>query len=100
MTAEVRLAAALQKFAGGAMSVPGQGETIGQLIDDLEKRYPGLKSQLTTDAGELHPFTNVYLNDEDIRFLEELDTPVANSDTITILPAMAGGRIATSKGRG
>ena len=98
--AEVRLAAALRKFAGGAISIVGEGATISQVLDNLEERCPGLKSQLITDADELHPFINIYLNDEDIRFLKELQTPVANGDTITILPAMAGGQLATSKGRG
>jgi MoaD family protein len=91
MTAEVKLAAALRKFTGGAMSLPGQGETINQVLDNLEERYPGLKSQLIADADELHPFINIYLNDEDIRLFKELETPVANGDVITILPAMAGG---------
>lgn len=98
MAAEVRLAAALRKFTGGALSISGQGETIGQVLDNLEERYPGLKSQLVTEANELRLFINIYLNDEDIRFMKELETPVANSDVITILPAMAGGRLATSKG--
>jgi molybdopterin converting factor small subunit len=98
--AEVRLAAALSKFTGGAISLIGQGDTISQVLDNLEERCPGLKRQLITDADELHPFINIYLNDEDIRVLKELQTPVANGDIITILPAMAGGRLATSKGRG
>ncbi len=98
--AEVRLAAALRRFAGGAISVTGTGETISQVLDNLEERCPGLKGQLITDANDLHPFINIYLNDEDIRFLKELQTPVTNGDVITILPAMAGGRLATSKGRG
>lgn len=100
MTVEVRMAAALRKYTGSVMSVLGQGETIGQLIDDLERRYPGLKNQLTTDASELRPFINIYLNDEDVRFLNELETPLANGDIITILPAMAGGKIAASQERG
>jgi len=100
MTAEVRLAAALRKFTGGAISLPGQGETVSQVLDNLEERCPGLKSQLITGGNRPHPFINIYLNDQDIRFLRELETPVVNGDVITILPAMAGGRLATSKGRG
>jgi molybdopterin converting factor small subunit len=100
MAAEVRLAAALRKFTGGAISLLGQGETVGRVLDNLEGRCPGLKRQLITDGNKLHPFINIYLNDEDIRFLKELETPVTNGDVIIILLAMAGGRVATSKGRG
>ncbi len=91
MTAEVRLAAALRRFSGGAISLQGQGETVGQVLDSLEERCPGLKGQIVADADRLLPFINVYLNDQDIRFLLELETPVADGDVITILPAMAGG---------
>ena len=77
-------------MVGGARSVPGQGSTVRELLDDLEGRYPGFTGQLVTD-GEIHRFVNIYLNDEDIRFLEKLDTPINDGDTLSILPALAGG---------
>ena len=90
MTVEVRLTANLQKFVGGQRSVQAQGTTVRQLLDDLNRRYPGLKGQLVTD-GQLHRFVNIYLNDEDIRFLAQLDTPLKEGDVLSILPALAGG---------
>ncbi len=90
MTVDVRVTANLQKMVGGKRSVPGQGSTVRELLDDLEGRYPGFKGQLVTD-GEIHRFVNIYLNDEDIRFLKKLDTPINDGDTLSILPALAGG---------
>ena len=90
MTVEVKVTANLQKLVGGARSVLGEGSTVRELLDDLEGRYPGFKDILVTD-GQLHRFVNIYLNDEDIRFLDKLDTPVKEGDTLSILPALAGG---------
>ncbi len=90
MTVDVRVTANLQKMVGGKRAVPGQGSTVRELLDDLEGRYPGFKGQLVTD-GEIHRFVNIYLNDEDIRFLKKLDTPINDGDTLSILPALAGG---------
>ncbi len=91
MTVDVRVTANLQKLVGGMRSVQGEGSTVLELLDDLESRYHGFKDILVTD-GELHRFVNIYLNDEDIRFLDKLDTPVKDGDTMSILPALAGGR--------
>ncbi len=91
MTVDVRVTANLQKLVGGKRSVQGEGSTVLELLDDLESRYRGFKDILVTD-GELHRFVNIYLNDEDIRFLDKLDTPVKEGDTLSILPALAGGR--------
>ena len=90
MTVEVRVTANLQKLVDGQRSVQGEGSTVRELLDDLEGRYPGLKAQLVTD-GQLHRFVNIYLNDEDIRFLGQLDTPLNEGDVLSILPALAGG---------
>jgi MoaD family protein len=90
MTVDVRVTANLQKMVGGERSVQGQGSTVRELLDDLESRYPGFKGQLVTD-GEIHRFVNIYLNDEDIRFLDKLDTSLKEGDTLSILPALAGG---------
>ena len=90
MTVEVRVAANLQKLIGGQRSIQGEGANVGELLDNLDSRYPGFKGQIVTD-GQLHRFVNIYLNDEDVRFLGQLETPVKEGDTISILPALAGG---------
>jgi len=90
MTIEVRLAANLQKLVGGKKSVEAQGSTVGEVLDDLESRHPGLKDTVMAD-GEIHRFVNIYLNDEDIRFLQKLDTHLSDGDVISVLPALAGG---------
>ena len=66
------------------------GSTVGQVIDDLDQRHGGIKSRLVKD-GSLHRFVNVYVNDEDVRFAGGLDAAVSDGDTVTILPAVAGG---------
>lgn len=91
MAIEVRVPALLQKLVGTSKSVRGEGKTVGQLLDYLESHHPGLKARVVTEEGKLHPFINVYLNDEDIRFLGELETPLSDGDVISILPAIAGG---------
>ena len=90
MAIEVRITASLQKLVNGQRSVSASGATVSECLDQLEDHYPGIKAQLLTD-GELHRFVNIYRNDEDIRFLEQLETPVNDGDTISILPALAGG---------
>ncbi len=91
MAVEVRVTANLQSLVGGQRSVQGEGSTVRELLDDLDSRYPGFKDLLVTD-GELHRYVNIYLKDEDIRFLDKLDTPLKEGDTLSILPALAGGK--------
>ena len=91
MTVEVKVTANLQKMVGGKRSVQAEGASVRELLDDLDGRYPGFKKQIVTD-GQIHRFVNIYLNDEDIRFLDKLDTPLKEGDTLSILPALAGGR--------
>src|SRR3990170_181431 len=91
MAVEVRVPTLLQKLVGGSKSVYGEGRTVGQLLDYLESRHPGLKARIISEEGKIHPFINLYLNDEDIRFLGELETPLSPGDVISILPAIAGG---------
>ena len=69
-----------------------EGATVGQVLEALTGTYPGLSGQVIDDKGALHKFVNVYLNDDDVRYLSALDTPVKDSDEISILPAVAGGR--------
>jgi MoaD family protein len=91
MAIEVRIPTILRTYTGGAKSVEGSGDTLASLIADLEERYGGLQERLVDDSG-LRRFVNVYLNDEDVRFLGGLDAPVKDGDTVTVLPAVAGGR--------
>jgi molybdopterin synthase sulfur carrier subunit len=91
MAIEVRIPTILRSYTGGAKSVQGSGATLEELIGDLESRHHGLRDRLVDESG-LRRFVNVYLNDEDVRFLGGLDTPVKDGDTVTVLPAVAGGR--------
>jgi MoaD family protein len=91
MAVEVRVTAVLQKLVGGAKIVPGEGETVGQVLDHIDDQHPGFLSQVTQGDGQLHRFVNIYLNDEDIRYLKQLETPVKEGDVLSILPALAGG---------
>ncbi|MFE0464474.1 MoaD/ThiS family protein [Kitasatospora sp. NPDC058965] len=90
MATEVRIPTILRTYTDGAKAVEGSGATLGELIADLNVRHPGIADRLL-DNGELRRFVNVYLNDEDVRFLEGIGTAVADGDSITILPAVAGG---------
>jgi sulfur-carrier protein len=88
---EVRIPTVLRKFTQGDAVVELEPGTIADLIDQLEKRYPGMKQQLMTEHGDLHRFVNVYVNDEDARYLEKLDTKVSEGDKVALLPSVAGG---------
>ena len=89
----VRIPPVLRAQAGGNKQVEVAGGTVGEVIEGLIAQYPSLRQQLLTDEGELNRFVNVYLNDQDIRFLKERSTTVEERDTLIILPAMAGGSI-------
>ena len=80
----------LRPYTGGEKNVTGDGADLRALIADLDSRYPGISERLVDEQG-LRRFVNVYLNDEDVRFLGGLDTAVADGDSVTILPAVAGG---------
>lgn len=90
MSVEVRVTAVLQKLTGGQKSVKSEGATVGALLENLDSAYPGLKQNVMQD-GKLHRFVNIYLNDEDIRYLGQLDTALNDGDVVSILPALAGG---------
>jgi molybdopterin converting factor small subunit len=90
MAIEVRIPTILRTYTAGAKAVEGSGDTLDALFEDLDARHPGLRERLV-DAGELRRFVNVYLNDEDVRFLGGINTAVAAGDNVTILPAVAGG---------
>ena len=91
MPVEVRLPTLLRPHAGGAAYVTADGASIGDVFDDLAARYPGLSGQLVDESGSIHKFVNVYRNDDDVRYLDQLDTKVTDGDVISILPAVAGG---------
>ncbi|MEP6698055.1 MAG: MoaD/ThiS family protein [Pseudonocardiales bacterium] len=91
MAIEVRIPTILRNKTGGEKSVSGAGNTLADLFSDLDDRHPGLRDRLVTTDGALHRFVNVYVNDEDVRFTGSLETPVKDGDSVTILPAVAGG---------
>ncbi len=91
MTIEVKIPTILRSYTGGEKTVEAKGDTLGALIDDLDAGHGGLKGRLITDDGALHRFVNIYVNDEDVRFTGSLETSVKDGDSVTILPAVAGG---------
>ena len=91
MAIEVRIPTILRSYTGGDKAVDGKGETLDDLFADLDTRHEGLRGRLVGDEGSLNRFVNVYLNDEDVRFLGGVETPVSDGDVVTILPAVAGG---------
>jgi len=90
--ARVKLPTILRSHAGGERAVDAEGATLRELLEDLETRYPGITEMVLTDDGALHRFVNVYVIDEDVRYLGSLETEVDPDDTVSILPAVAGGR--------
>ncbi len=90
--ANIRIPTPLRKLTNGKEEVSATGGTIGALIANLEAQYPGSKERIGDDSGQVRRFVNIFANDEDIRFLKNLDTPVKDSDDISIVPAIAGGR--------
>ena len=91
MSVEVKMPTLLRAHAGGESSVTAEGATVGEVFSDLTTRFPGMADSLVDEDGKLHKFVNVYRNDDDIRYLDSLDTKVADGDVISILPAVAGG---------
>jgi molybdopterin synthase sulfur carrier subunit len=91
MAIEVKIPTILRTYTGGAKSVEASGSTLSALLDSLDANHPGLRGRLITEDGGLHRFVNVYVNDEDVRFTGSLDTALKDGDSVTILPAVAGG---------
>ena len=88
---EVRVPTVLRKHTAGARVVQGTGETLRELLDDVGARHAGLRDAVVAEDGQLRRFVNVYLNDEDVRFLGGMETPLNDGDEVAILPAVAGG---------
>ncbi|HEV2361813.1 MAG TPA: ubiquitin-like small modifier protein 1 [Acidimicrobiales bacterium] len=91
MPVEVRLPTLLRNHVGGRSTVTVTGSTIGELLRGLQSSYPAMEGQVLTQDGTLHRFVNVYVNDDDVRYLEKLETKLAPGDVVSILPAVAGG---------
>ncbi|MGH2738868.1 MAG: ubiquitin-like small modifier protein 1 [Actinomycetota bacterium] len=92
MPVRVKLPTILRRHTDGEATVEGAGSTVRELLESLESRYPGLTRNVINQEGELHRFVNLYVNDEDVRYLGSLETEVKDGDIVSILPAVAGGR--------
>ncbi|CAG1066207.1 Sulfur carrier protein CysO [uncultured bacterium] len=91
MSIKVRIPTPLRKLTNGSDEVSATGRNVGEIIEDLEKAYPGLKERICEGDGKLRRFVNIYLNDEDIRFKNNLETELKENDELSIIPAIAGG---------
>ena len=91
MPVKVKIPTRMREQSGGEPVVEGGGQTVREVLYDIEARYPGLTRRIVTEDGTLHRFVNLYVNDEDVRYLGSLETAVGEGDTISVLPAVAGG---------
>ncbi|MDQ2754510.1 MAG: MoaD/ThiS family protein [Actinomycetota bacterium] len=91
MPVDVRLPNILRPAASGNATVQAEGSTVGEVFDDLVRQHPALRDQLLTPEGAPHRHLNIFLNDDDIRYLGKMDAKVAEQDTLTLMPAVAGG---------
>ena len=91
MSVTVRLPTAMRAHAGGQSEVKAEGSTLGEVVEDLVRQFPGLEANLRNGEGGLHRFVNLYVNDEDVRYKGGLESPVKDGDEVSILPAVAGG---------
>ena len=91
MAAKVRIPTPLRKLTNEQESVEVESATIGAAVEELEGKFPGIKERIVDEEGEIRRFVNVYVNEEDIRFLENQDTPLKDGDDVSIIPAIAGG---------
>ena len=99
MAIKVRIPTPLQKLTKNQSEVLCEAKSIDGMLQDLEKQHPGIKERLCDEAGKLRRFVNIYVNEEDIRFMQGQDTPIKDGDDISIIPAIAGGAAATIKKR-
>jgi len=91
MPVKIYIPMPFRTFTGGLAEVQAEGKTVAEIIEELESRYPGLKDKILEPSGHIRHHVIVFLNEEDIRYLEGLQTPVTEKDTLTILPSIAGG---------
>jgi molybdopterin synthase sulfur carrier subunit len=92
MALTVRIPTPLRSITKGAAEVQAQGGTVGDVVEDLERQFPGIRERLVDEGGELRRFVNIYVNEEDIRFLDGKKTTLKTGDQVSIVPAIAGGR--------
>ncbi|WP_328956208.1 MoaD/ThiS family protein [Kitasatospora purpeofusca] len=91
MSANVRIPTILRTYTGGVSEVPAEGATLGEVVADLERNHAGIAARILDDTGKLRRFVNVYVNDDDVRFAEGLETEIKDGANISIIPAVAGG---------
>ena len=91
MSVSVRIPTILRSYTGGQAEVPAEGKTLAEVIDALEADHPGIRARVLDDTGKLRRFVNVYVNDDDVRFAEGLETPTPDGAGVSIIPAVAGG---------
>ncbi len=91
MSVSVRIPTILRTYTGGDSEVAAQGGTLAEVLDDLDGSYPGIKARILDDQGALRRFVNVYVGNDDVRFLQSLDTPTPDGAQISVIPAVAGG---------
>jgi len=91
MSIPIRIPTPLRKLTRDQEVVEAEGATVGELLEQLESQFPGLKERLCDESGAVRRFVNIFVNDEDIRFMQDLQTPVKAGDEISIVPAIAGG---------
>lgn len=91
MSISVRIPTILRTYTGGASEVTASGTTVAEVLDDLEANHPGIRARVLDDSGEIRRFVNVYVGNDDVRFLDALATPVPDNAQISIIPAVAGG---------
>ena len=92
MSVKIRIPSPLRNFTNGVDVIEVQGGSVGQALDQLKDQAKGIETRLFKAAGQLNRYVNIYKNEEDIRFLQNLETPVADGDELSIVPAIAGGR--------
>src|SRR4030095_4579373 len=98
MSVLVRIPTPLRSLTKGTAEVQGSGDTVGDIIQDLERQFPGLRDRLMDEGGDLRRVINIYVNEEDIRFLEGVKTTLKTGDSVSIVPAIAGGRSGSRAG--
>jgi sulfur-carrier protein len=91
MSVHVRIPTPLRRFTGGAEEVSADGATVAALVEDLERNHPGLKERICDEGGKVRRFVNIFVNGDDIRFLNNLETIIKAGDEVSIVPAIAGG---------
>jgi sulfur-carrier protein len=91
MSVKVRIPTILRTYTGGASEVDADGGTLGEVLDSLETKYPGIRARVLDDTGKLRRFVNVYVGEEDVRFASGLETPTSEGVQVSVIPAVAGG---------